>query len=111
MRFLPVVMAAAAAALATFRLHSLVNAHRRLLFAVLAQDFKSHVSAETYVILGNDVVLRCDIPSFVVDMVTVVSWHDNEGNAFASNADAHIGKRGWLCACAEVLLSFTTAIV
>ena len=30
------------------------------------------------VILGNDVLLKCHIPSFVADFVTVESWIDSE---------------------------------
>ena len=31
------------------------------------------------VILGNDVLLKCDIPSFATDFVSVVDWVDSEG--------------------------------
>ena len=31
------------------------------------------------VILGNDVLLKCDIPSFQADFVSVESWVDSEG--------------------------------
>lgn len=52
------------------------------LFSVIAQDFKAHVAQETYVIVGNDAIIKCDIPSFVGDLVSAVSWHDNSGNAY-----------------------------
>jgi len=35
-----------------------------------------------YVIRGNSVVLKCSIPPFIVDFVTVVSWQDNLGNIY-----------------------------
>ncbi len=54
--------------------------------AVMSQEFKAHVDQESYVILGNDAVLKCDIPSFVADLVLVVSWHDSQGNVF------HMGR-------------------
>ena len=31
------------------------------------------------VILGNDVLLKCNIPSFQADFVSVESWVDSEG--------------------------------
>ena len=46
------------------------------------QDFKAHVDQESYVILGNDAILKCEIPSFVADMVKVTAWVDNQGNEF-----------------------------
>lgn len=32
-----------------------------------------------YVIRGNSVVLKCQIPSFVADFVSVEAWIDEEG--------------------------------
>ena len=37
---------------------------------------------EESVILGNDVVVKCNIPSFVADFVSVVGWVDSEGSTF-----------------------------
>lgn len=61
-------------------------------FAVVFQDFKTHVDSETYVIIGNDAILKCDVPSFVGDLVSVVSWHDNQGEVFHM-ATQSMGKR------------------
>ena len=38
-----------------------------------------------YVITGNSALMKCEIPSFVADLVQIVSWHDNLGNAFSQN--------------------------
>lgn len=38
-----------------------------------------------YVIRGNSVVLKCSIPPFIADFVTVVSWQDNSGNIYESS--------------------------
>jgi len=38
-----------------------------------------------YVIRGNSVVLKCSIPPFIADFVTVVSWQDNSGNVYESS--------------------------
>jgi len=35
-----------------------------------------------YVIRGNSVVLKCSIPPFIADFVTVTSWQDNSGNVY-----------------------------
>ena len=34
------------------------------------------------VILFNDVLLKCNIPSFVGDFVTVAAWVDSEGSEY-----------------------------
>jgi len=33
------------------------------------------------VIVGNDALLKCDIPSFVQDFISVDSWVSNEGTS------------------------------
>ena len=50
-------------------------------FAVVSQDYTSGAH-EVYVIIGNSALVKCEIPSFVADFVSVVSWVDNEGNEF-----------------------------
>lgn len=42
--------------------------------AVVSQVYDTDVNKE-YVIRGNAAVLKCQVPSFVADFVTVVSWH------------------------------------
>nr|XP_015838910.1 PREDICTED: Down syndrome cell adhesion molecule isoform X38 [Tribolium castaneum] len=49
--------------------------------AVVQQFYQTEVNNE-YVIRGNAAVLKCSIPSFVADFVTVVSWHDTEGHSY-----------------------------
>ena len=49
---------------------------------MISQEFKANVNHETYVILGNDALLKCDVPSFVSDLVDVFSWLDNEDRSF-----------------------------
>jgi len=48
---------------------------------VVAQHYESEPENE-YVIRGNNVVLKCKIPSFVADFLHVVSWFDSDGNEF-----------------------------
>ena len=37
---------------------------------------------EQSVIVGNDVVIKCNIPSFVADFVSVTAWVTSEGTQF-----------------------------
>ena len=56
------------------------------MFSVVAQTYTTY-SHEFHVILGNSALLKCDIPSFVTDFVSVVSWVDNDGiEYFPSNS-------------------------
>lgn len=47
------------------------------------QFYQSEVNNE-YVIRGNSAVLRCSIPSFVADFVSVLSWQDENGHLYGS---------------------------
>ena len=38
------------------------------------------------VILGNDAIFKCQIPSFVSDLVTVESWVDSESKEIRMNS-------------------------
>ena len=40
---------------------------------------------EESVILGNDVLFKCNIQSYVADFVSVSSWVDSEGLSFTVN--------------------------
>ena len=54
-------------------------------FAVVAQTYTTDAN-KNYVILGNSALVKCEIPSFVADFVSVVSWLDNDGmEYFPSN--------------------------
>lgn len=48
-----------------------------LFFAVISHPFEVDVFKEN-VILGNDALMKCIIPSFVADLVSVDSWLDME---------------------------------
>ena len=53
-------------------------------FSAVFQLYETDVSRE-YVIIGNDAILKCKIPSFVSDFVTIDSWVDSENQIFYSN--------------------------
>ena len=52
--------------------------------AVVVQYYESEVNNE-YVIRGNAAVLKCSIPSFVADFVTVMAWQDDQGQSYTPN--------------------------
>ena len=33
--------------------------------------------------MGNSALMKCEIPSFVADLVQIISWIDSEGNSFS----------------------------
>ena len=52
---------------------------------MVAQTYTTDAN-KNYVILGNSALVKCEIPSFVADFVSVVSWLDNDGmEYFPSN--------------------------
>ena len=42
---------------------------------------------EEQVMLGNEILLKCDIPSFVADFVLVDGWVDSEGLGIADDGN------------------------
>lgn len=53
---------------------------------VVAQFYETDVIKE-FAIRGNAAVLKCQVPSFVADFVSVVSWHIDEGDDFYPSSD------------------------
>jgi hypothetical protein len=53
------------------------------IFTVVVQEYSTG-SADAYVIVGNSALIRCEIPSFVADFVSVVSWSDNDSDEYFS---------------------------
>lgn len=64
-----------------FRLHFTYSMH----FTVVAQFYDTDVNKE-YAIRGNAAILKCQIPSFVADFVSVVSWHTDQNENFFPGA-------------------------
>ena len=48
-------------------------------FSAVNQIYDTYVHP-SHVIRGNDAILKCDIPSFVTDLVQVVNWLDDNGS-------------------------------
>ncbi len=53
---------------------------------MVIQSYETDVAKE-YVILGNDALMKCSVPSFVAESVQVVSWQDSEGGEFSGGAN------------------------
>ncbi len=47
------------------------------------QFYKAEILNE-YVIIGNDAIVKCNIPSFVADFVSVDAWVSNQGDTYRS---------------------------
>ncbi len=47
--------------------------------SVTYEHYEAHILAES-VMVGNDAILRCSIPSFLTDLVSVVAWVDSLGS-------------------------------
>ena len=67
-------------------------------FSVIAQTYETNVFLED-VVLGNDVIFKCKIPSLVNDFVHVINWMDNDGDSYyprikkGKNIDGVVSKR------------------
>jgi hypothetical protein len=52
-----------------------------LLPKVVSQAYESEADNE-YVIRGNSAIMKCEVPSFVADFVSVDLWTDSDGNNY-----------------------------
>ena len=75
------------------QLFLLTNACTPFISVVVTSDYDVDVYKET-VIRGNDALLKCQIPSFVSDLVFVEGWVDSQGNEIRANQvdRASLGK-------------------
>ena len=62
------------------------------IFLVVIQSYETDVF-RAVAIFGNDAMLKCDIPSFVGDFVSVESWVDSEGLVHHPSATISQGKK------------------
>ena len=51
--------------------------------SVTSQRYEINILPES-IIVGNDAVFKCSIPSFVTDIVSVQSWIDSEAQELGS---------------------------
>ena len=59
-------------------------------FLVVSQDYATRVN-DFDVILGNSAMMKCEIPSFVADFVSLINWSDNNGVEFYASQNS-MGK-------------------
>lgn len=79
---------------------------RRDRFAVVAQAYETRVSDE-FVIRGNAAILKCSIPSFVADFVTVQAWVTNDGQSYyPTNKHGIVAVQGKDTACSVASFPF-----
>lgn len=48
-----------------------------------------HEADNAFAIVGNDALFRCQIPSFVSDLVEVVAWVDNKGGEWILGGNSY----------------------
>lgn len=63
------------------------------LFPAVQQSYATRVESKD-VIVGNDALMKCEIPSFVADFVTVVGWQEAGSNKqiYAAKDMSRLGK-------------------
>ena len=59
--------------------------------AVVTQEYETDAH-KVYVIVGNSALIKCEIPSFVADFVSVYSWTDNNNNEYFTGINKNYGK-------------------
>ncbi|XP_064091662.1 cell adhesion molecule Dscam1-like [Macrobrachium nipponense] len=73
--------------------HGTVHSRDVHVRAVVAQDYETDADKE-YVIKGNNAIMKCEIPSFVADFVSVQAWVDGDGRSYTPAQDGRYGN-GW----------------
>ena len=62
-----------------------------MVFVAVTQDYRTDATI-VYVIIGNSALLKCEIPSFVADFVSIYSWIDNAGKEYFSRINLNYGN-------------------
>ena len=78
--------------------HHIIKIFYGTTFPAVVQKYDATVSRED-ILLSNDVLFKCGIPSFVADFVSVVGWVDSEGSGY--DADDHSALGNLLVYCTE----------
>lgn len=61
------------------------------MYTVVVQYYEAEVVSE-YVIRGNAAILKCTIPSFVAEFVSVESWEGSDGSRYKPSTDYGISS-------------------
>ena len=57
-------------------------------FVVVKSEYEVDVFKST-VMLNNDVLIKCEIPSHVLDMVGVIGWVDSDAKQFKASSSGN----------------------
>jgi Down syndrome cell adhesion molecule-like protein 1 len=60
--------------------------------AVVLQPYESETGNE-YVIRGNSALLKCDIASYMADLVYTESWIDSQGRVYSAHSNGKFNRR------------------
>lgn len=87
-----------------FRERVLRNILIYVLPTVVAQSYEVEADNE-YVIRGNSAIMKCEIPSFVSDFVTVENWQDSKGNTYLPGSSDGNFDRSKISHCFFLVIS------
>ena len=74
----------------------LLSCFQMFSLSVITQEYLTYVN-QAHAVRGNDVLVKCDIPSIVTDFVSVTSWVDNDGGIFTADKQGKIDKPHCQC--------------
>ena len=74
----------------------LVRDNNFLCVIVASQSYHVTVPDDS-VIVGNDVIVKCNIPSFVADFLSVTGWVNSEGLDLIDKGNCRIFLRSVMC--------------
>ncbi|XP_050054033.1 cell adhesion molecule DSCAML1 isoform X3 [Aphis gossypii] len=78
---------------------------------VVNQNYESELMPTEYVIRGNSAILKCSVPSFVADFITVESWVTSEGQTYTRDSTEMVIQNYVTEAENEYVIRGNTAIV
>lgn len=63
---------------------------------VVTQPYQPEIMTE-YVIRGNSAILKCTIPSYIAEFVTVEAWIGDDGEVYLPDAPSAASEHGINC--------------
>ena len=71
--------------------HTFKDNNLHVCISAIVQSYATNVYGED-VMIGNDVLLKCAIPSFLADLLSVAGWVGSEGAQISANQNYHLGN-------------------
>ena len=68
-----------------------MEANLDVYISAIVQNYATNVYGED-VMIGNDVLLKCAIPSFLADFLSVTGWVGSEGAQITATQDYNLGN-------------------